>query len=839
MMSTLRATLAIASWIGVFVLVVQAVPNDQQTGRWLYDAETVVSRNDVLYVAPSVEPWEAMPVGGGDLSAMVCSDGAGMDLHLTKSDAWGFQAAPDAPSGSRFFNNVSPGHIRIEFGDRARAAAAERFRQRLDLYHGRIVMQFGSEADGARFEIWGHPERKILIVEVVDPRGILEPATIELTQRRPSMKLGASDATVHAVEVHTRQARPHLTNTGMEDYFDADSDPLLGRGTAVVLGTGNVRPKDCFAKDNKATMTLPQERPSRYYIVLASAVTTDERALAAAQHELHSAMAVPLSTLKIHQQAWWRDYWSKSLLRIASPDKMADRLCAAYHVHMYTLACVNRGPMPCKWDGGAGLMRGDERTWGLSEWVQEIRFTYLPLYAANRLEMARGLPKHYSQMKPYLLEQTKRMWGVDGLWIPETTLPWGHAEDFVLKDTGEARAGHFLPWDPKTARYGKFDRYNGYVGFLFTAGLEVCHHYLTYYRYGGDDRFLRKEAYPIIRDVCRFVSGLLRKEADGRWHLEPANALETWWMVRDPADTLAGIQAIFPEFIRLSKQYGQDNDLRTKCAEILAALPEPTLEHWARDGTIESNANTYAPAAAKDQFPAARNFEIPALYRVFPFGLSGIGSPDFDLCRNTFDRRIFGITNSWSMDAIWGARLGLGEEACKLLGEHAVRYNRFRYGGWDSSNSSVFPDGLSVVPYMDGGGLSAFGVNEVLLQSHNGLVRVLPAVSKSWSGSFRLRAEGGFVVTADFAEGSPRWVEVKSLLGKKCRIENPWHDTCIVRVADRVILRSNATIIEFETASGEVFLVENAARPRLDQSPGRIKDAPNQQPELPGRDKRP
>ena len=838
-MSELRTTLSVASWIGAFVLVDQATPNDQQTGRLLYDAETVVSRNDVLYVTPAVEPWEAMPVGGGDLSAMVRSDGAGIDLHMTKSDAWGFQAPPDAPPGSRFFNNVSPGHIRIEFGDRARAAATERFRQRLDLYRGRIVIQVGSEADGARFEIWGHPEQKILVVEVVDQLGILDPATIELTQWRPSMKLGASDTTVHAFEVHTRPARPHLANTGMEDYFDADSDPLLGRGTAVVLGTGNVESKNCYAEDKKATTVLPEERPPRYYIVIAAAVTTDGKSLLTARRELDSAMAVPLATLKAEQQAWWRDYWSKSLLRIASPDKMADRLCAAYHVHLYTLACVNRGPMPCKWDGGAGLMRCDERTWGLSEWVQEIRFTYLPLYAANRLEMARGLPRHYSQMKPYLQEQTKRMWGIDGLWIPETVLPWGHAEDFVLRETGEARAGHFLPWDAKTARYGKFDRYNGYVGFLFTAGLEICHYYLTYYRYSGDKLFLRDEAYPIIRDVCRFVSGLLRKEEDGRWHLEPANALETWWMARDPADTLAGIQAIFPEFIRLSKQYNQDDELRTKCADILAALPEPTLGHWARDGTIDPTAKTYAPAAAKDLFPTARNFEIPALYRVFPFGLSGIGSSDYDLCRNTFDRRIFGITNSWSMDAIWAARLGLGEDVCKLLGEHAVRYNRFRYGGWDSSNSSVFPDGLSVVPYMDGGGLSAFGVNEVLLQSHNRLVRVLPAVSKNWSGSFRLRAEGGFLVTADFSGGSPRWVEVKSLLGKKCSIENPWHDTCIVRVADRVMLRSNATVIEFETAPGEVFLVENAAHPRLDQSPRQIKDAPNQQPGLPGRDERP
>ena len=789
-------------------------PGEDESGQSKYIRANprTVSQNDVLYVTPSVEPWEAMPVGGGDLSAMVRSDGTGLDLHLTKSDAWGYQAPPDAAPGSRFFNNVSPGHVRVEFGPRAATVAQERFRQRLDLYHGRIVLRLGRDPEGPRLEIWGHPERKILVVEVIDPGCVLELRSVRLSGWRASMQCGAAEATIHAVEVHQRPARPHLANTGMEAYFDAKSDPLLGRGTAVALGAGNIRPESCSTEAKTATLILPQEQPPRYTLLIAAAVTTDGDPLAAARRELDAALAVPLVTLEAEQQAWWRDYWQRSLLRIESPDKMADRLSAAYHVHLYTLGCTNRGPVPCKWDGGAGLMRGDERTWGLSEWVQEIRFTYLPLYAANRLEMARGLSRHYSQMRPYLLEQTRRMWGLDGLWIPETVLPWGHAEDFVLKETGEARAEFWLPWDPRTAPYGKFERYNGYVGFLFTAGLEICHHYLTYYRYSGDEHFLREEAYPTLRGVCRFLSGLLRKGPDDRWHLDPANSLETWWMVRDPADTLAGIEAILPEFVRLSQQYGQDADLRAKCAEILAALPEPPLGHWARDGTIDVGAKTYAPAAAKGQFPTARNFEIPALYRVFPFGLSGIGTPDHELSRATFERRIFGITNSWSMDAIWAARLGLGEEACKLLGEHATRYNRFRYGGWDSSNSSVFPDGLSVVPYTDGAGLSAFGLNEVLLQSHNGLIRVLPAVAKDWSGVFRLRAEGGFLVAADFADTKARWVEIESLLGKKCRVQNPWDYTCVVRVANRVVIRSKDPVLQFDTQVGGVYRLTPADR---------------------------
>ena len=83
-------------------------PYDLSTRQWTFDPAELISVHDIVYEPPK-EPWEAMPVGGGDLSAMVRCTGGSLDLHLTKSDAWGFQPPPDAPSGSRFFNNVSPG----------------------------------------------------------------------------------------------------------------------------------------------------------------------------------------------------------------------------------------------------------------------------------------------------------------------------------------------------------------------------------------------------------------------------------------------------------------------------------------------------------------------------------------------------------------------------------------------------------------------------------------------------------------------------------------------------------------------------------------------------------
>ncbi len=818
------------------------VPYDAKQARWLFHPAGIVSRNDVVYVTPSVQPWEAMPTGGGDLSAMVRFDGD-LHLHLTKSDAWGFQAPPEAKPGTRYFNNVSPGHIRVVFGAAGKAAAKHRFRQRLDLYHGRVVVEVGEEDSPARIMVWGHPRRKLLVVEMADPKGHLGVPRVELSEWRETMALGASVNTLTAREVHERPARPHLANTGMQDYFDEGHDPLKGRGLAVAVGVDPGMPTDATTREGTASFVVPESAADHFTLFVAAAVTpsgSGEDPLDVAKRSLAEAKDASPDALRAEHRAWWRDYWRRSFLRITSQDDSAERLCAAYHVHLYTLGCVNRGPVPAKWDGGPGLIRGDERTWGLAEWVQEIRFTFMPLYAANRIEMARGLCDHYTQMADYLRGQTQIMWGLPGVWIPETVLPWGHAEDWILKDDGRGAVSKtYRRWDPTTAPFGEFELYNPYVGLLFTAGLEVCHHYLTYYDHTGDEAFLRQQAYPMIRDVCAFVGSLVRKGEDDRYdryHLDPANALETWWSVRDPADTLDGIRAVFRRFIALSEQRGQDSDLRGRCAEILTRLPEPSLGLWSADGRIDPSVDVYAPAASKDRDPARRNSENPQLYRVYPFGLSGIGSADYERAKRTFDHRICPVERGWSMDAIWAARLGLAEQARELAAAHAAKFNRYRYGGWDSGDSNVFPGGLSVVPFTDAGGLSAFALQEMLLQSHGGIVRVLPAASRRWSGIFRLRARGGFLVAADFVEGRCRFIEIVSLLGKPCTVANPWPGAARVRLGRSVLLQTDERSLAFDTDPGKTYTLEPIARPLESYQTANLSDESHQGPGMPGRD---
>ena len=770
----------------------ESISYDIHAAKWLFDPERIVGRNDVLYTGPSTADWHDMPAGGGDLWTLVRSDG-GLHLRLFKSDNW----------------TGTLGTVHIDFGARGRKLASQRFSQRLDLYRGRVVVHLGENPTGPHIEVWGHPTHRIIVVTVSDPATLLDPARVTYTSPRDTVAVGITQTTLWAKEIEINPAGPALVNTGMQDYFLPGHDPRLGRGTAVVIGQPGNTPVETESLDRTAVMTLPPHQAGTYQFIISASVTQSGDPLVVAQRQLQDACSTPLATLEQQQQDWWREYWDQSFLCLESFDQQADWLCAAYHVHLYTLGCLNRGEYPPNYAGGGPIL----------DWIQEVRFVFSPLYAANRLDMARLLPDTFSRMRPYLRAQTRKVWDVEGLWVPECYYPWGHTDDIVLKDDGRDLSWLWHRRDPAKIPYGMFELYNNHTGLIFTTGPEICHHFLTFFRYSGDQEFLRSQAYPFIRDVCEFMANILRQEADGLYHLDPANALETWWLVRDPADTLDAIRYLFPEFIRLSEVYGLDATLRSRCQSILASLPEASVGKWHDDGRVDDSVDAYAPAAGKHDHPRRVNAENPALYRVYPFGLSGIGTSDFDRAKRTFECRTSPLWFGWSMDAIWAARLGLRDEACSLLVEHARRFNVFPYGGWHfnahACHDKPFPHNrdLYTKPFLDAGGCSATALQEILLQSHGGMIRVAPALSGKWSGIFQLRANGGFLVAADIRQGQPQIVEIRSLLGQRCVIANPWPQSCRVRNQGDVLLEASGEEISFDTDVGAIYTLERTDQP--------------------------
>ena len=112
----------------------------------------------------------------------------------------------------------------------------------------------------------------------------------------------------------------------------------------------------------------------------------------------------------------------------------------------------------------------------------------------------------------------------------------------------------------------------------------------------------------------------------------------------------------------------------------------------------------------------------------------------------------------------------------------------------------------------------ACAMNEMLLQSHDGTLRVCPAVPKTWPVRFSLAAQGGFLVSAEQADGGVKWIAVTSRLGNPCTVERPWQGAiaCIdMNTGAAVAWNERGGDLQFSTSAGHRYLlVRDAAEIR-------------------------
>ncbi|MBI2431554.1 MAG: hypothetical protein HYV26_01640 [Candidatus Hydrogenedentes bacterium] len=99
----------------------------------------------------------------------------------------------------------------------------------------------------------------------------------------------------------------------------------------------------------------------------------------------------------------------------------------------------------------------------------------------------------------------------------------------------------------------------------------------------------------------------------------------------------------------------------------------------------------------------------------------------------------------------------------------------------------------------------ACAMNEALLQSHDGVIRVAPAIGRR-NARFTLHATNGFVVSAEISDGELLWVCLLSQLGRTCTFENPWEKAyAFTNGYDAHSLEPGCT--EFPTNTGDVIVI--------------------------------
>jgi len=201
-----------------------------------------------------------------------------------------------------------------------------------------------------------------------------------------------------------------------------------------------------------------------------------------------------------------------------------------------------------------------------------------------------------------------------------------------------------------------------------------------------------------------------------------------------------------------------------------------------------------------------------------------------------------------SPDPIVAARLGLGDDALKMMTNGIRRLQHFPQGlfynidHWynlslymDSVNSpdittqrdyvyderTHYPSGIPAKPFIQCGleihSIYGATVNEMLLQSNENKIRVFRAVPGKWPAAFRLRARGAFMVSSEMlGDGTITGVLADSEKGNICRMVNPWPGKqVVVRILSvetgKLVKHSiDNDLITFKTIAGRNYLVRSA-----------------------------
>ena len=472
-------------------------------------------------------------------------------------------------------------------------------------------------------------------------------------------------------------------------------------------------------------------------------------------------------------QRWWCEFWNRSHLVINSGRGEQDvgwRLGRNYQLFRYMLASNVNGREPTLFNGGLFTFdplyvngkRGpgytpDHRQWGAAFTAQNQRLVYRPMLKTGDFDLMPSGFSFYLNGLPNAVARVRHYWHHDGCCFEEqsaiTALP-GACQYGFFEGGGRGRSRGFEVGVQVNHAGGK----------VYEEQLDWSWLILQYHQFSGAEiaRYLPLIEQSVIfydehyRYRCKKLTGRELDE-NGKLVIFPANTLEGHWDARNPTSVIAGLQRVLTELINLPERY-TPVEKRERWRGILERLPE-------------------MPTAGSDRFGGrylkpAENYEhnswhCPEMFPLFPYELYGLGLPDLDLMKRTSlatgkDRY---KTISWEQANIHAPRLGETALAQKLNSQK-MDNGPYRF-------PAFWPDTIDWAPDHNWGGSGMIGMQEMIMQTHGGKIRLLPAWPEDWDVDFKLHAPGQTVVEGKVRAGRMEFLEVIP--------KERWNDVVLIR----------------------------------------------------------
>ncbi len=482
-------------------------------------------------------------------------------------------------------------------------------------------------------------------------------------------------------------------------------------------------------------------------ILLAAAIVSSEDArdpLAEARRRVAELTPQRLDQLGEAHRRWWREFWSRSFVDLGDP--LIERY---YYGSLYLLASCSRNPR------FPPSLFGNWITADAPSWQADYHLNYnhqapwWGVFSSNHPDLADPYDAPILDYLPTARANARRYLSVPGVYYDVGVGPKGLETSFMPD-------GHSIP--------GEGNRM--FLGQKSNAAFAAANMLLRF-RHTHDLAYARR-VHPFLLEVANFWESYLQLE-DDRYVItnDASGEVGDGGSDRNNCLSLGLVRMFFGGLLELSSELGSDLDRHPKWRDILARLsPFPT----ALVNGVRRVRGADAGPAAQRIGPGRDNTRIEFMGMVWPSGVVGLGSdPELlEVLRNDVrewpEREWIGHFNGFSMTFPGAVRVGhdprdILDKLRTQLRSHGLPNLMIFGGGGGIENCSGVPA----------------TINEMLLQTHDGVLRIFPVWPRDHAVRFgRLRAEGAFLVSSELRDGEIPSLTLESEKGRVCTLLNPW-----------------------------------------------------------------